>query len=77
VRAAPACLLLIVREELEGLDALAAGLGGTRRSDQRLIVLTAEPGTPSHERLRILASWNARPHAGQGAETTAAEEADA
>jgi hypothetical protein len=31
VRAALACLLLIVREELEGLDALAAGLGGTRR----------------------------------------------
>jgi hypothetical protein len=26
---------------------------------QRLMVLTAEPGTPSHERLRILASWTA------------------
>jgi transcriptional regulator with XRE-family HTH domain len=26
-------------------------------SDQRLMVLTAEPGTPSHERLRILSSW--------------------
>jgi hypothetical protein len=26
-------------------------------SDQRLMVLTAEPGTPSHERLRILGSW--------------------
>jgi transcriptional regulator with XRE-family HTH domain len=31
-------------------------------SGQRLMVLTAEPGTPSHERLRILASWNAQPH---------------
>jgi len=30
---------------------------------QRLMVLTAEPGTPSHERLRILASWAATPHA--------------
>jgi transcriptional regulator with XRE-family HTH domain len=28
-------------------------------SNQRLMVLTAEPGTPSHESLRILASWNA------------------
>lgn len=28
-------------------------------SGQRLMVLTAEPGTPSHERLRILASWTA------------------
>jgi transcriptional regulator with XRE-family HTH domain len=28
---------------------------------QRLIVLTAEPGTPAHEKLRILASWNAQP----------------
>jgi transcriptional regulator with XRE-family HTH domain len=27
-------------------------------SGQRLMVLTAEPGTPSFERLRILASWN-------------------
>jgi len=27
-------------------------------SNQRLMVLTAEPGTPSHEALRILASWN-------------------
>jgi transcriptional regulator with XRE-family HTH domain len=27
-------------------------------SGQRLMVLTAEPGTPSGERLRILASWN-------------------
>jgi transcriptional regulator with XRE-family HTH domain len=30
--------------------------------DQRLIVLTAEPGTPSHEGLRILASWAAQPN---------------
>jgi transcriptional regulator with XRE-family HTH domain len=28
---------------------------------QRLILLTAEPGHPSHEALRILASWNAFP----------------
>jgi transcriptional regulator with XRE-family HTH domain len=28
-------------------------------SDQRLMVLTAEPGSPSHEALRILASWAA------------------
>lgn len=28
-------------------------------SGQRLMVLTAEPGTPTHERLRILASWTA------------------
>jgi hypothetical protein len=28
-------------------------------SDQRLMVLTAEPGTPSHAGLRILASWTA------------------
>jgi len=46
-------------------------------SGQRLMILTAEPGTPSHERLRILDSWNARPHAGRGAETPAAEETDA
>lgn len=32
-------------------------------SGQRLMVLTAEPGTPSHERLRILAAWTAEPHA--------------
>jgi transcriptional regulator with XRE-family HTH domain len=30
---------------------------GPEGSGQRLMVLTAEPGTPSHERLRILASW--------------------
>ncbi len=28
-------------------------------SGQRLMVLTAEPGTPSHDALRILASWTA------------------
>jgi transcriptional regulator with XRE-family HTH domain len=33
-------------------------------SGQRLMVLTAEPGTPFHERLRILASWNAEPDTG-------------
>jgi transcriptional regulator with XRE-family HTH domain len=31
-------------------------------SGQRLMILTAEPGTPSHDGLRILASWAARPH---------------
>jgi hypothetical protein len=46
-------------------------------SGQRLMVLTAEPGTPSHERLRILASWNAEPHAGLGAERPSAPETDA
>jgi len=30
-------------------------------SGQRLMVLSAEPGTPSGERLRILSSWNAEP----------------
>ncbi|MCR6484981.1 helix-turn-helix transcriptional regulator [Amycolatopsis sp. OK19-0408] len=30
-------------------------------SGQRLMVLTAEPGSPAHEALRILASWNAEP----------------
>jgi transcriptional regulator with XRE-family HTH domain len=34
---------------------------------QRLIVLTAEPGTPAHEKLRILASWNAHPASRQPA----------
>jgi transcriptional regulator with XRE-family HTH domain len=29
-------------------------------SRQRLMVLTAEPGTPSHQALRILASWTAQ-----------------
>ncbi|WP_053846299.1 helix-turn-helix domain-containing protein [Streptomyces sp. NRRL B-24085] len=29
-------------------------------SGQRLMVLTAEPGSPSHDGLRILASWTAR-----------------
>ncbi|MEV5146165.1 helix-turn-helix transcriptional regulator [Streptomyces sp. NPDC052727] len=33
-------------------------------SNQRLMVLTAEPGTPSHASLRILASWNAQPVTG-------------
>jgi hypothetical protein len=28
-------------------------------SGQRLMVLTAEPGSPSHDALRILASWTA------------------
>ena len=29
--------------------------------DQRLLILTAEPGTPSHQALGILASWTADP----------------
>ncbi|SMC47431.1 helix-turn-helix domain-containing protein [Kibdelosporangium aridum] len=29
-------------------------------SGQRLMILTAEPGTPSHDALRILASWTAQ-----------------
>jgi MmyB-like transcription regulator ligand binding domain len=41
--------------------------GSPDGSGQRLMVLTTEPGTPSHERLRILASWHAEPHAGLGA----------
>ncbi|MGP4091843.1 MmyB family transcriptional regulator, partial [Streptomyces sp. KR55] len=28
-------------------------------SGQRLMVLTAEPGSPSHDALRILTSWTA------------------
>ncbi|CAM5735136.1 Helix-turn-helix domain-containing protein OS=Streptomyces tendae OX=1932 GN=GUR47_24515 PE=4 SV=1 [Streptomyces tendae] len=35
-------------------------LTSTDDPDQQLITLTAEPGTPSHDRLRILASWAAR-----------------
>jgi hypothetical protein len=46
-------------------------------SGQRLMVLTAEPGTPSHERLRILASWNAEPHLRQGAQRHLRAETDA
>lgn len=30
-------------------------------SGQRLTILTAEPGSPSHDALRILSSWSARP----------------
>ena len=30
---------------------------------QRLMVLTADPGTPSHDRLRVLASWAVTAHA--------------
>jgi transcriptional regulator with XRE-family HTH domain len=45
-----------------------AGPDGT---DQRLMVLTAAPGTPSHEGLRILSSWAATPaDAGDGARRT-------
>nr|WP_246143662.1 hypothetical protein [Actinacidiphila oryziradicis] len=35
-------------------------LTSTDDPDQQLITLTAEPGTPSHDRLRILASWAAQ-----------------
>jgi hypothetical protein len=48
--------------------------GSPDGSGQRLMVLTAEPGTPSHERLRILTSWNAEPHAGPGAERPPVQE---
>jgi transcriptional regulator with XRE-family HTH domain len=47
--------------------------GSPDGSGQRLMVLTAEPGTPSHERLRILTSWNAEPNAGLAAERAAAQ----
>lgn len=46
-------------------------------SGQRLMVLTAEPGTPSHDRLRILGSWHAEPHTGPGAERPPVKETDA
>jgi transcriptional regulator with XRE-family HTH domain len=46
-------------------------------SGQRLMVLTAEPGTPSYERLRILCSWNAEPNAGLSAERPAAQGTEA
>lgn len=36
-------------------------------SGQRLMVLSAEPGTPSHDRLRILTAWHAEPLTGPGA----------
>ncbi|MFF7215163.1 helix-turn-helix domain-containing protein [Streptomyces sp. NPDC008238] len=36
-------------------------------SGQRLMVLTAEPGTPSYDALRILASWTAGQPGGDGA----------
>jgi transcriptional regulator with XRE-family HTH domain len=45
-------------------------------SGQRLMVLSAEPGTPSHERLRILLSWNAAPHTGLGRDHHQAREAE-
>jgi transcriptional regulator with XRE-family HTH domain len=35
-------------------------LTSTDDPDQRIVTLTAEPGTPSHDRLRILASWTAQ-----------------
>jgi transcriptional regulator with XRE-family HTH domain len=46
-------------------------------SGQRLMVLTAEPGTPSHERLRILTSWHAEPHTVPGAKRPSTDETDA
>ncbi|MET7694448.1 helix-turn-helix transcriptional regulator [Streptomyces sp. NPDC005483] len=36
-------------------------------SGQRLMVLTAEPGSPSHDALRILTSWTAKPAAPEAA----------
>lgn len=38
---------------------------------QRLVLLTAEPGSPSHEALRILASWTAEP--GRAVEATGSD----
>ena len=35
--------------------------GSPDGSGQRLMVLTAEPGSPSHDALRILASWTSEP----------------
>jgi transcriptional regulator with XRE-family HTH domain len=46
-------------------------------SGQRLMIVSAEPGTPSHDRLRILTSWNAEPLAAPGAERRSAREAGA
>lgn len=46
-------------------------------SGQRLMIVSAEPGTPSHDRLRILTSWNAEPPAGPAAERRSAREAGA
>jgi hypothetical protein len=46
-------------------------------SGQRLMIVSAEPGTPSHDRLRILTSWNAEPLAAPGAERRSAKEAGA
>jgi transcriptional regulator with XRE-family HTH domain len=40
---------------------------------QRLMILTAEPGTPSHDGLRILASWVAKAPALQPSAAAAAE----
>jgi hypothetical protein len=42
-------------------------------SGQRLMVLTAEPGTPAHDGLRILASWAARAPARRPEAEAAAE----
>ncbi|MGP4086787.1 MmyB family transcriptional regulator, partial [Streptomyces sp. KR55] len=40
-------------------------------SGQRLMVLTAEPGSPSHDALRILTSWTAeRTEPNQARDTT-------
>jgi hypothetical protein len=50
---------------------------GPDGSGQRLMVLTAEPGTSSYDRLRILASWHAEPDIGPGAKRLSAEETEA
>jgi hypothetical protein len=41
------------------------------------MIVSAEPGTPSHDRMRILTSWNAEPLAAPGAERRSAKEAGA
>jgi hypothetical protein len=62
------------QSENRGRQALHAPVVGELRLDcdtwdspegggQRLMVLTADPGTPSHDRLRVLASWAVTAHA--------------
>jgi hypothetical protein len=35
----------------------------TTDAEQQLVILTAEPGTASHDSLRLLSSWTAQPAA--------------
>ena len=63
------------REHFGALRSASDSLGPNSLHPE--MVLTAEPGTPSDERLRILASWNAEPRTGMGAGRPSAEETDA